>query len=259
MGEPPTNSSHEALLLYETLAIVGLLIGGLFTLVAVVWVGSFLVARARARRSRPSTERPITAVEPNRAPEEPDPVTPSKEGPAAGSSPRQTLRGRLGRALLPVTAFILLQFGLFLWATAADVARAEASRSWPRARGVIAASRVESKERQGGAHHSVHISYGYAIAATPYAGRRVRFGGIPPDEAEQTVARYPEGKDVEVRYDPEDRHFALLEPGAPPKTLHFMWLCLVVVGLVAPVGLASLGARLVAWRRRRQGQTQGFP
>jgi len=209
-------------LLYETVAIIGLLTGGLFALVSVAWVVSFLVGRARTRGS--AAHQPPT-------------------------SPH--LFGRATRALLPITAFLLMQFGLFLWATATDVAMGEASLGWPVARGVIAASEVETEERRGGPRYRPRIIYGYAIAAHPYAGRRVRFGDIESVEAEEIVARYPKGKDVQVRYAPDDRQLAVLEPGADPFARRFMWCCLVIVALVAPVAFLALAARLMAWRRRR--------
>ncbi len=219
-------------MLYETLATIGLLIGGLFTLVSAAWVVTFLAGRAR--RTGGATAQARTSLPP-------DDSSPTRPG----------LFDRATRALVPITAFLLMQFGLFLWATAGDVALGKASLGWPTARGVIASSQVETEDRQSGPRYRARIIYGYAIAAHPYSGRQVRFGDIPSDEAQAIVARYPRGKDVTVRYAPEDRHLAVLEPGADPTTRQFMWLCLVVVLVVVVPAFIALGARLAAWRQRR--------
>jgi len=162
------------------------------------------------------------------------------------------LGSRMGTAVLPVSALLAFQLGLFMAAAAANVWVGEASLSWPTARGVVGASQVVTEQGAQGPEHRAHIIYAYAIAAQPYTGRKVRFGGIESDEAKETVARYPKGKDVQVRYAPDDPSVSVLEPGADPWGRSFTWFCVVVLGLVAPVASAALVARISAWRGRRR-------
>ncbi|MBI4409487.1 MAG: DUF3592 domain-containing protein [Gemmatimonadetes bacterium] len=114
--------------------------------------------------------------------------------------------------------------------------RARASRSWPRAEGVIL--RAEAKRRRGfgSAAYRVRIEYRYTVGNTIYRSTRIRFGLLRAhaDRAQALLARYDQGAHVTVRYDPHEPARAVLEPGATFDD-NYAWILLGAIALVIGV------------------------
>lgn len=241
--------------MYGTIAIVGIGVSVLFGVVTIAWVVSLLAGRARNDGTTPAVV-PSAARRPGHHGDGERFVEPATApGPLLGFWMGLWMslgHGRIGTYLLPLAAFLSFQFGVFLAATATDVSIGEASLGWPTAPGAIGASQIITEPGDQGPEHRVHILYAFAIGAQPYTGDKVRFGGVESHEARETVARYPKGKDVAVRYAPDDPSLSVLEPGADPFVRRFMWWCLVVVALLAPLASLTLVARMTAWRGRRR-------
>ena len=94
---------------------------------------------------------------------------------------------------------------------------AEASLSWPTARGVITASNVERvRSSKGGSSFYPEVTYHYEVGGVIYKGERVRMsrtGSSDPSEAQADLRRYRMNQAVTVSYDPEDPASSLLETG----------------------------------------------
>lgn len=94
------------------------------------------------------------------------------------------------------------------------------ARRWPVARGTVLESRVcESSDSDGGPFYRPVITYEYRVGRQVYTGDLLAFGlrslsegGVAGErKAHETVARYPVGGDVEVRYDPKRPARCVLE------------------------------------------------
>jgi len=59
------------------------------------------------------------------------------------------------------------------------------------------------------------VAYRYTVGRQSYVGSLVTYKGYLPnlDRVEKIVARYPDGAEVQVAYDPINPEVAVLEPG----------------------------------------------
>jgi hypothetical protein len=126
------------------------------------------------------------------------------------------------KAFLPGMAFFILGGVMvlaILWASRRQAA--EAAR-WPQIAGRIVSSTVEHyRQRVGGAQtgtlatfYEAVIEYAYTVNGREYHSTRLDFGGKfagAQNIAEEKASRYPEGRQVMVRYDPKDPASAVLE------------------------------------------------
>ena len=105
-----------------------------------------------------------------------------------------------GLVLLMGTVFAVL-------GTQERLTRARASETWPTTGGKV----VETWRSRGS---GAHVCYRYTVAGVDYESKQIRlvekFWRDPPSEI---VARYPEGRQVEVAYEPSNPSQAVLEPG----------------------------------------------
>ena len=97
-------------------------------------------------------------------------------------------------------------------------ARARKAAHWPAASGVITSSEVQIRSVSDDGHRQTRyeptIEYSYSVAGVSYVSRQIAFGVTqvgPRSQAEAVTRRYPEGRAVEVRYDPEKPSDAMLE------------------------------------------------
>jgi Protein of unknown function (DUF3592) len=125
-------------------------------------------------------------------------------------------------AFLPGVAFFTLggvMIVLMLWAARRQVAGAAA---WPQIAGRIVSSTVEHyRERVGGARtgtlstfYEAVVEYAYTVNGREYHSTQLSFGGKTAGSqagAEAKAARYPEGRQVLVHYDPKNPENAVLE------------------------------------------------
>ena len=99
--------------------------------------------------------------------------------------------------------------------------RAFRSRSWPKAQGSIERAKVVPTgariDRGHGSFeaHVASVAYRYMVGGQSYVGSLVSYKGYIPnvDRVEKIVARYPDGAEVQVAYDPVNPEVAVLEPG----------------------------------------------
>ena len=139
-----------------------------------------------------------------------------------------------------IFAMFFVAFGI--WALTDGTQRALEgirAKSWPVAPGTILISRYDQWRTKKGiriAGLCVDIQYIYQVGEVVYDGTRVNSGWRcfgNKDHLEAVLKRYPSGKRVGVRYNPEDPREALLEPGVE-WTSFFLW----------GIGLISLSAGL---------------
>jgi hypothetical protein len=139
-----------------------------------------------------------------------------------------------GLALLMGTVFAVLG--------AQDrLADAKASEAWPTTGGKIVKT---YRARSSGAH----IRYRYTVAGVDYESKQIRLvEKFWRDQPSEIVARYPEGRQVEVAYDPSHHSRAVLEPGTSWGALVKKMIAALLLG-TAGLGLVWIG---VSHFRRR--------
>ncbi|MFH1808993.1 MAG: DUF3592 domain-containing protein [Pseudomonadota bacterium] len=151
-----------------------------------------------------------------------------------------------------------------------DLIRASRSLTWPTAQGQILSSRVRhesSSSRTGGGSFSAdrsrsggtqrtevywpEVIYTYSAQHQEYRGERVAETQYDDATAAGAVQRYPAGRRVQVRYNPDDPTVALLEPGIQGGTLTGLWLAggFLAVALVSKL-FPLLRRRSLAQARR---------
>ena len=125
---------------------------------------------------------------------------------------------------------------------------AKQGRSWPSVRGKIVQSGTESYREQVN-HRSVVryapvVEYAYAVNGHEFRSRQLRLLAVQMGHsqagAEKIASRYPEGREVEVHYDPANPGNAALEkPNAPWFLLVLALICfgvaVYVSGVVGPL------------------------
>ena len=105
--------------------------------------------------------------------------------------------------------------------------RASASRRWPMTKGVVVSSKI-LRERSTSSStqarrvaddylYKPEIAFEYTVLGTKYLSNKVSvadYSSNSTSRAEQVAARYPEGKTVDVFYDPDNPQYAVLEQRA---------------------------------------------
>jgi len=153
---------------------------------------------------------------------------------------------RIFPAIFMLVGLIALMIGI------QGVANASASKKWPTTMGEIVESEVEreygsgsstgSGHRSSGVTYHARIFYTYKVNDVEYEGSRIAYGDYGssnPNHAHRLVARYPEGKTVQVRYMPKRPNQSLLEPGVKGQAfiLPLLGLLFLVAGGVMAVVL----------------------
>ena len=100
---------------------------------------------------------------------------------------------------------------------------------WPVAMGRIISSEIGTQsDSEGGSSHSVKVSYEYSVMGEKHEGERLAYGyqGSGRKKAEQLLEMLPAGRQLEVRYDPEDPRQSALAHGIHHSILgHFLTGC----------------------------------
>lgn len=133
----------------------------------------------------------------------------------------------MGRILLASLGgvFFLVGAGLGLFLGLPTISDAKASKSWPKVDGIVIESRVEMRRSSGGANgrnngptYKAIVVYDYKVDDQPHSCDRIWFGSdistSNRGQMRDTVKQYPEGKTIQVYYDPENPSEAVLQPGA---------------------------------------------
>jgi hypothetical protein len=126
-------------------------------------------------------------------------------------------------------AFIALGVCLVVW-TAVQLWLARVSVNWPWTRGTILTAEVyETETGDERARYRVALSYTYEVGGTRYTGKRVHFGyaigGEEQDFAEVRARKYAPGRQVTIRYSPDDPQESVLEASMSTRGLMsiLMW------------------------------------
>lgn len=153
------------------------------------------------------------------------------------------LQPRFPAGAQPQAAIFFALVALVMFAILiANLRSALRAARWPIARGRIVRSFVDSyKARVGGARtgslvtlHQAVTEYAYSVGGREFASNQVSFGAtvasVDDSLAQARAARYTEGQEVDVHYDPEDATSAVIE-----SKVAFAWpsfvLAVVFLGL----------------------------
>jgi hypothetical protein len=114
---------------------------------------------------------------------------------------------------------VLLLFGLVFGGVGLQrYSVARASSDWPSVQGQITSGRIQTTQRDGKNEYMPTVRYSFTVEGRGYSGSRI----TASDEyqknrgsAQDILARYPVGGQVEVFYNPADPGVAVLEKGMP--------------------------------------------
>jgi hypothetical protein len=128
------------------------------------------------------------------------------------------------------TAFLCAGVAILVW-DIGKLRQVGASLDWPTAEGTVVSSGIDKRERET----KPHVVYTYAVGGIEYTSTQISFdlfdkpGG--EGRVETIVARYPEGKQVAVHFDPGSPATAVLEPGVySPFFMPLLFGVLFVLG-----------------------------
>ncbi len=120
--------------------------------------------------------------------------------------------------------FFALATALIVWIQGSAEKEARRAKSWPTTPGRVVSSRVESyRKRVGGGgqtgnlvrFYDAVIEYAYTVKEREYHSTQLSFGAkestTAKGPADAKAARYPEGSEVPVHYEPENPANAVLE------------------------------------------------
>ncbi len=137
-------------------------------------------------------------------------------------------------------AFFLAGVGALVWYFRGR-RKASETYGWPATQGTILTSGVKTSEYWDSDTnlttytYSPAVTYTYTVMGQRYEGRHIWAQGAPGSnsrrKAERIAARYPEGSQVTVYYNPENPADAVLEQGNASGT----WV-LLVVGITFVIG-----------------------
>jgi hypothetical protein len=149
--------------------------------------------------------------------------------------------------ILKVLGYVLfagIVFGLFVVAVIPfEMYKKSQAESWPSRTGVITKSFTSRQRGSGGRGGNApyvrpEICGNYRDNGEEFCVTRVRYGGFRFGEgretAEETVARYPVGREVVIHYSPDDPKETVLEASSP-WTEMFALLGLAIAFLLLPV------------------------
>lgn len=136
----------------------------------------------------------------------------------------------VGIFFVVILTIVALGSCVFIVAATSKWTRARDSLGWPTVAGVVEASKVaSSRHKTKGGHRTSHraqVDYTYEVDGASHTGSKVSFRVTSEGEADAaaTVARYPQGTQVQVHYDPADPTLSALEAGDD-------WSNLIPVGI----------------------------
>lgn len=142
---------------------------------------------------------------------------------------------------------VLIGFGVIAIAIGAVVylvqfrqgLRADASKKWPQAPGIVIASALE-KSPEHRRRYIAALQYSYRVAGKDYRASRVFWGGNEGREKHMAsvVETYPAGASVRVFYDPKNPAEAVLDPlqNTGSRQLVLYALAMITLGLFTVTG-----------------------
>jgi len=146
-----------------------------------------------------------------------------------------------------VCLFLTYCFALGIWRGRNQVAN---GKTWARTKGEIIASKAAAENFHADDQDSdctATVRYRYTVGQKTYEGDDIAFGGQGHTTrllAEQIVAKYPAGAQVEVFYNPKRPSQAVLE--AKSAVSAGFWIAVIVFGSIAAVLVAhSIAGRVL--------------
>ena len=149
--------------------------------------------------------------------------------------------GRLFPLSFGFGSIIFLGFGL--WA----INKGMQSENWDKGTATITSSEIEkkesrSKDAQGftrtSTSYSVRVQYAYTVEGSSYEGNTIGFGIMSHNEksdAQEELKSYPNGKTIDVYYDPENPSDSVLKKGV-------FWPMYIVIVIMVIILIGSIWA-----------------
>jgi hypothetical protein len=121
------------------------------------------------------------------------------------------------------------------------------SENWDKGTATITSSEIEktesrSKDAQGltqtSTSYSVRVTYAYTVEGNNYEGNTVGFGTMSHNErtdAQEELKSYPQGKSIDVYYDPENPSDSVLKKGV-------FWPMYIVIVVMVIMLIGSIWA-----------------
>ena len=135
---------------------------------------------------------------------------------------------------LGIAGFILLIFNIVFLGVIYFMRRKMAVVSqWPSTMGTVMMSTIEQRRSSDNSRYTDYpvVQYSYQVGGQIYQGLKLAPGPeVGGTGAKKVVARYPQGAQVMVFYDPQNPSDAVLEKKAPAQWL--MWLLLGIFDCV---------------------------
>lgn len=144
-----------------------------------------------------------------------------------------------------ITLVLGLIFGLlglvFLIINNLNRKKAHKALAWPVASGTVTKTDIKehtSVDDEDGITSTTYepvVEYTYQVMGQPYTSRRIAYGASQFDKntARQKVEQYPQGKTLEVRYNPDKPAEAVLETAvAGGKVFQVVGFLFLAIGLV---------------------------
>ena len=147
--------------------------------------------------------------------------------------------------MIHILAIVLIIIGIGLtFIGIYSIVESSKSKRWPSTAGVISKSEVKETRWGEVVEYSTDIEYTYTVADKHYLASRITWApenleGIRKQEADKMVADYPEGKAVEVFYDPKEPTIAVLD-GRLTLRVHIPWIIGLLL-MAAGFGLYYFG------------------
>jgi hypothetical protein len=169
--------------------------------------------------------------------------------------PEQTMR------LTLVGAFVFVLFGLFLtpwqiWSRA----RAKEMSTWPTVSGTVRSAEVKAVHHKNeGTRYQHAIAYAYLVAGVEHEGKRVSYGGRPPEwetEAQAVEALPAPGATIAVRYSPREPGDSVIHVLELPASTARLLLWVSIGAGAAGAGLMVAG--LLELRKRSRAAKAGI-
>lgn len=157
---------------------------------------------------------------------------------------------------------------LFIVIGSKNIYQAYKSSSWPSVQGRIISSEIKSHSRtyrdtttnreKNETVYDAHINYGYVINGITYSNDDVKIGGIIQTNttiwARKLLDKYPQGKVVNVYYNPEDPSQSVLEKGLQLSTWSFsaLGLAIFIFGIYIKKAFLNAGRRVFGYNTEQE-------
>ncbi|WP_295006828.1 DUF3592 domain-containing protein [uncultured Dechloromonas sp.] len=153
--------------------------------------------------------------------------------------PTPTIHGRALNIFIAAFLTFIVIFSLCaLISSVKDFAKASASPAWPSTEGLVISSQIQRKCKNL-ASYMPEILYRYTVEQQEYVGRRINFGDNlcrSKIDAERIANAYPEGKNIQVYFDPTSPENAAISVSSTESgTWSVFIVALIIFGASSPI------------------------